>query len=310
MLPDRGRPSDWLPTILVCTYWDRPGSPEPLLKIRTRENSDYEIGVLSHVSGFINERDLPEPELAKTSQFILPEEAPRRAAMRELREELGLTRRMDLELVEQIRFHAIDHESLYFYVFALPIPPSFGHFPKPSQVYPWSITELVQIRKHQVLLYTEELLSRPTLLTARQADLAARTARLNLVLHDLGHLGDTLHHAVYRREGPSNSCTSCSDSSKIASFPTPPVREASSRVWVGYSTATSSRSYYRSTSVSAFLVRRRSYRQWGRVRINGQPSPSSIISIRARLSCETYQRRYKRSRVPEWEVIRERHCLL
>jgi TIR domain len=198
MRPGRGRPSDWLPAVLVCTYWDRPGPPEPLLQIRTRKNSSHEVGVLSHVTALINQEDSGEFE----AEFLLPEEAIQRAAIRTVREDLGVQRhRMELELVDQLKFHAIGHESLYFYMFRLALPRSVGGFSEASQIQPWALGDILQIHRYQVLSYLADLLGGPTR-TARQAEFATRVLRQNLVLHDLPSLGEALGEHVYRQDRP------------------------------------------------------------------------------------------------------------
>jgi TIR domain len=198
MRPGRGRPSDWLPAVLVCAYWNRPGFAEPLLQIRTSRNSSHEVGVLSHVSALINQQDSGKFEV----EFVLPVEAAERAAIRAIREDLGVAvEHSDLELVDQLKFHAIDHESLCFFLFSFELPRSAGSFPEISQIQPWSLTDLLQLRKYQVLLYSENILREPAL-TARQADLAGQILKLNLVLHDLGSLGEAISEHVYRPEKP------------------------------------------------------------------------------------------------------------
>jgi ADP-ribose pyrophosphatase YjhB (NUDIX family) len=196
MLPGRGQPSDWLPSVLVCTYSGQPGSTELLLQLRTRGNSSLEPGVLSHVSGFIYQHDTSE-SLTGQVEFPLPEEAAQNAAGRVVREELALTqRRLQLELVDHLRFHAVDHESLYFFVFALALPRSLRAFPPVSQIQPWALGDLLQLRKYQALSYAEEVLGKAAL-SVRQARLAGRVLRSNLLLHGLRELGEELMEHLY-----------------------------------------------------------------------------------------------------------------
>jgi hypothetical protein len=204
MLPDRGQPSDWLPSVLVCTYWEQPDRIEPLLQLRTRENSSHEVGVLSHVSGFVYQHDITESDLTRQVEFPLPLEAAENAARRELRDELGLTgEQPPIELLDSLKLHAVDHESLYFFLFALALPRSVRPFPPSSQIRPWALADLLQLRRHQALSYAEQLVGRATL-TARQADLAARALKSNLVLHDLGQLGAALSDHLYQQERPAD----------------------------------------------------------------------------------------------------------
>lgn len=198
MRPGQGRPSDWLPAVLVCTYWDRPGSPEPLLQVRTRQNSSHEVGVLSHISALINQEDSGEFE----AEFVLPEEAAKRAARRTVLEDIGaIINPTEVELIDQLRFHALDHESLYFYLYKLGLPWGRGGFPEVSQIQPWTLTDLLQLRKYQVLCNLAYLLEGPAL-TARQAELAGRVMNQNLVLHDLSSLGGALSEHIYRPDKP------------------------------------------------------------------------------------------------------------
>jgi ADP-ribose pyrophosphatase YjhB (NUDIX family) len=204
LLPDRGPSSDWLPSVLVCTYWEQPGPSEPLLQLRTRENSSYEVGMLSHVSGLVYQQDADEPELTRQVEFVLPQEATERAALRVLREELAVPQeRLQLELVDQLKFHGVDHESLYHFFYALALPRSISSFPEASQIRPWALGDLMQLRRHQALFYAEQLLERSAL-TAQQADVAARVLKLNFVLHGLGQLGEALSEQVYRRVRPTD----------------------------------------------------------------------------------------------------------
>jgi 8-oxo-dGTP pyrophosphatase MutT (NUDIX family) len=186
--------------VLVCSYWEQPGTIEPLLKLRTRENSSHEVGVLSHVSGFIYQHDIGEAELTRQVAFPLPLEAAENAARRELREELGLTQEQtQVELVDSLKFHAVDHESLFFFIFTLALPRSVRSFPPSSQIRPWALSDLMQLRRHQALSYAEQLVGRAAL-TARQADLAARALKWNLLLHGLGELGEALSDHLYLQE--------------------------------------------------------------------------------------------------------------
>jgi hypothetical protein len=205
MVPGRGKPSDWLPVVLITTYWNRPGAAELLLQLRTLENSDHELGKLSHISGFINQQDHGKLEAAGRVEFLLPESAARSAALRTLRDELELVGDdWELELVDQLRFHAASHESLYFFVFTLSLPSTVSSFPDAAQLRPWALSDVIRLRLYQVLSQAERVLSGVPL-TAWQADLVGRLLRFNLTLHDLERLGQEVSEHVYARRRPALS---------------------------------------------------------------------------------------------------------
>jgi hypothetical protein len=203
MLPGMGKPTDWLPLVLIATYWSRSEGAEPLLQTRTRDNSNHEVGRLAHVSAFINQRDHGEFELTNKVEFVLPESAIKNAALRTLREELGLMGdNWELELVDHLRYHAASHESLYFFTFALGLPHTVSAFPDVAQLRPWALSDLLRLRRYQLLCSAERLLVRTVALTAWQADLVGRLLRSNLILHDLEELGERLVPQLYRTDVP------------------------------------------------------------------------------------------------------------
>jgi hypothetical protein len=202
MLPGRGKPSDWLPVVLITTYWTRPGSAELLLQVRTRENANHELGKLSHISGFINQQDHGELEAAGRVGFDLPHSAARNAALRTLREELELVGDdWELELVDQLRYHSASHESLYFYVFSLGLPRTVSSFPNVAELRPWALSDVLRLRRYQVLSQAARVLAGIPL-TAWQAELVGKLLKFNLTLHDLEGLGEEVSAHVYLNEAP------------------------------------------------------------------------------------------------------------
>jgi hypothetical protein len=200
MVEGRGSPFDWLPAVIICTYWDGPEGARPLLQIRTRTNSSHDIGRLAHVSGFVNQEDCDELEPGAQAEFLLPESAARNAAVRKLREELELTEGVsELQLVDQIPYYSSQKESHYFYLYLLPLPPNRNQFPPDSQIRPWAMSDLLDFRRYQVLTQAERIL-REEGLPVRRARLAARALELNLSVHGHEELGARLSRQIAHQE--------------------------------------------------------------------------------------------------------------
>jgi TIR domain len=200
MVEGRGSPYDWLPAVIICTYWDGSDGAQLLLQIRTPANSSHDIGRLAHVSGFVNQEDCDELEPGAEAEFMLSESAARNAAVRKLREELELTEGVsELRLVDQIRYYSSQKESHYFYLYLLRLSAHRNQFPPESQIRPWALSDLLDFRRYQVLTQAERIL-REEGLPVRQARLTARALELNLSLHGLEELGARLSRQIGRQE--------------------------------------------------------------------------------------------------------------
>jgi hypothetical protein len=84
--------SGWLPVILAVTWRNRDGRPEPLLQLRTVNNSHREFKRLSHLSSYVIQDDiiaassgLPLPEASRE----LPDRAPAEAVRRRVDQDMG-----------------------------------------------------------------------------------------------------------------------------------------------------------------------------------------------------------------------------
>ncbi|MFB9239543.1 toll/interleukin-1 receptor domain-containing protein [Plantactinospora siamensis] len=177
--------SDWLPAIIGVTWRNSESGPEPLLQVNTPTSSTRELGRVSHVSGYINQRDLPphgpSSGVGPTADYELPLDAALAALRRELREDFGLTTLPSLaELSATLPFYYPDKENLYFWMFAQELPESHA-FAESSRMFGWTVEELVEIRRCQV--FANALLVLDTAMRPAQQARAAALLRLNLLAH-------------------------------------------------------------------------------------------------------------------------------
>ncbi|MDT0445908.1 hypothetical protein [Streptomyces johnsoniae] len=179
---------DWLPAVIVITWRRREDQVEPLLEINTPKNSTRELGKVSHLSGYINQRDHGARDRAESgsapSNFLLGRDTAEAAVRRELLDELGVRHPRGVpRLTGTVPFYYPDKENLYFYIFETELSADTGFVPS-VQMHAWTVAELLRVREHQVLGNAVLALTDEHLTVAQRA-IAGRIASLNLLLH--GH---------------------------------------------------------------------------------------------------------------------------
>lgn len=182
----------WLPMILIITVRWRGGLLEPVLQLRTMENSGREQNRLSHLSGHITQEDCGETDSRQRfvpTSFDLNSTIPKAAALRQIQEVIGIEP-VGLSAFGAGGFLYPDMESLYFFVFTLKLPES-APIHRRSELHPVSVQQLLTIRKAQVLR-TAALLCESHIHSVQVWTHAAEILKANLVLHDLAHLGQSL----------------------------------------------------------------------------------------------------------------------
>jgi hypothetical protein len=166
---------------------------QPLLQVRTPENSRREIHYLSNLSGFINVHDL-RGQGSKKQKSYLTEEAQQRAVNREIGEELNQRERCWKDPVRagQARYYFADStkEAFVFFLYTVEMTASIEDLAISAQVQlkPWALSELIELRRLQVLRLAVDAISHE--LSGVQLKGALRVARLNLLLHEEPALAD------------------------------------------------------------------------------------------------------------------------
>lgn len=186
---------DWAAAVLVITWRAADDGAHPILQINTPTTSTRELNKLSHLSGYISLQDGGESAAGMTERnFILSDAAAQAAAERELRDEFRLACAETLNLLKRVQFHYADKESLFFYVYGASIPNDFS-LPSGALILPWSLDELLNIRRYQV--YSNVLrVAEDTALTDEQRSLANRGLQLNLRLHGDEALREEVDNAL------------------------------------------------------------------------------------------------------------------
>lgn len=190
---------DWLAAIVAITWRKTVEGGEPLLQLNTPNTSTREMGKASHPSGYINQKDCfpvarPNrvPEIA--GEFELPLESAYAALQRELREDFGI---VDVPSAPQfngtIPFFYADKENLFFYLFEQEFA-TLQKFSTVKQMFPWTVSELISLRKHQVLGNALNIVTGS--MSLEQADRACRLLTLNLTVHGEFYLGEEVNRAM------------------------------------------------------------------------------------------------------------------
>ena len=187
VLKDGSGASGWLPMVIVITWRYRNNRAEPILQLRTIENSAREENRLSHLGGHILQQDLARPdgrllpEAHKT--FDSMHESLRSAAQRIVRDATGSDPGDSLQSMATGTYLYPDMEHLYFFVFALELTEA-THFLRRAEMHSFRLAELVAIRANQALTAAAQL-CRAADVTPRAFAAAAEVVALNLILH--GH---------------------------------------------------------------------------------------------------------------------------
>jgi hypothetical protein len=190
---------DWLPSVVAATWRVRSGVRVPVLQVRTDSNATQYIHHVSHISGYINVSDFPpgdHTDFRSGSPGALAA-AARNAVRRELLDQLGLEVSEDqLDLFRTCHFNNHDRENLFFHLFSLQIPASYL-FPNGSGLRDWSITELIELHKHQVFRKAALLLRQEGLSGTQRRD-AAQILAWQLQLHGEHEVAEQLVRSAQR----------------------------------------------------------------------------------------------------------------
>lgn len=182
----------WLPMVLIITVRRRSGRLEPVLQLRTMENSGREQNRLSHLSGHITQEDCGETDSRQRfvpMSFGLNSTIPKTAALRQIQEVIGIEPE-GLTALRTGGYLYPDMESLYFFTFGLELPES-APIRRRSEMHTLSVQLLLTIRRVQVLR-SAALLCESQEGSAQGWARAAEVVEANLVLHDLAYLGQKL----------------------------------------------------------------------------------------------------------------------
>lgn len=187
---------DWLPALVAITWRDGESGAEPLLQINTPRTSTREIGKVSHVSGYINQRDCTDQvtaagKFSSDTGLTVTEPMARTALERELLQDFGVSKCPEApRLVDVLKFHYPDKENLFFYLFEQKLAGAVK-YATDLHLLPWSVGDLVTIREHQVYCNVLKTLGDNSLDTS-QRNAAADILAMNLRLHGRSDAADAL----------------------------------------------------------------------------------------------------------------------
>ncbi|MGW4671337.1 toll/interleukin-1 receptor domain-containing protein [Streptomyces sp. NPDC004324] len=216
VLVDGQETGDWLAALVAITWRRNRYGVEPLLQINTPRTSTREMGKISHVSGYINQRDcaFPESGIATTSNdplFLVSEAAARTALDRELLQDFGISEcTTRAELVDALNFYYPDKENLFFYLFEQQLPSEI-RYPAESQMLPWSMEDLVAIREHQVYSNILSVCRNEVLESTQRRDIG-KILCLNLRIHGRSDAAEALARDMGRPEVSDELLARFSDS--------------------------------------------------------------------------------------------------
>jgi hypothetical protein len=197
--------ADWLVAIVAITWRQSRNGPEPLLQINTPRNSTREIGKASHVSGYVNYRDnayLVEnlaslPSAVGDMEYSLPQAAVINALRRELADDFGIQVAPDSTTITcSANFYYPDKENIYFYVLQQEIDATYK-FASDTQMFAWTVAELLTVRRHHVLLNSRKTLTVD--MTSRQRNRAGELVVANLLAQGDAELASDVRRAVDSR---------------------------------------------------------------------------------------------------------------
>ncbi|MEU6813548.1 toll/interleukin-1 receptor domain-containing protein [Streptomyces sp. NPDC046860] len=202
VLVDGQETGDWLAALVAITWRRGRTGAEPLLQINTPRTSTREMGKISHVSGYINQRDCALPESgfltpSGDSHFLVSDVAARTALDRELLQDFGISECTDPpELVDSLNFYYPDKENLFFYLFEQQLPRE-TRYAAELHMLPWGMDDLVTIREHQVYSNVLTICGNDSLDSFQRAGVAHVLA-LNLRLHGKSDAADALVREMSR----------------------------------------------------------------------------------------------------------------
>jgi hypothetical protein len=228
VLKDGSGASGWLPTVLVITFRRRGGHVEPVLQVRTEENSGRELDRVSHLSGHIfrDDFELPAglPLADELRSFGSKHLIPMRTAQRVVREVIAIDPVLGLRSASPGKYLYPDKEHLFFFIFTLELQEGI-HFPRRAEMHPFPLSELLGIRSSQALRSAARL-CQTTEIPRRAWSSAAEIVALNLFLHDYDDLGEQILGLDARQRDELAS---------ISTMIKQNVSERTSRIWVSTS---------------------------------------------------------------------------
>jgi len=204
LLKKADRKNDWIPAFIVLLWCEEFGNVWPLLQIRTLENADREIDMLSNISGYVNLKAYQQLEKPINSEFYLPDQCFAMAAINELSYELGLRdyKWPEPKLIKEIKFYYPDNENLYFYLCHIKVDFPINRVLPSSQLKKWSFGDILKVREVQVLSKVHNLLN-TEFQQKEQISSAAQVLADNLALHRQAKLAKQLLEVIKSGEQKS-----------------------------------------------------------------------------------------------------------
>jgi hypothetical protein len=205
VLVDGQNSDDWLAALVAVTWRKGKSAPEPLLQVNTPNNSTREMGKASHVSGYINQRDhsadaMPHED-PESGEFEIPLKTVEAAVRRELMDDFAISRVPTPPRFEGVApFFYPDKENLFFYILEQELP-AVHRFATPTQMFSWSVDELMAVRRHHALTNTLSMLS--AIMSEKQRERALQLVNLNLVVQGEAELSDRIAEASRLRQEPT-----------------------------------------------------------------------------------------------------------
>jgi hypothetical protein len=224
--PGSGR-QDWLPIVLVVTTQRWCGRVTPVLQLRTEENAVRELDTVSHLSRHIYQYEtspLPGQMISAPPSFDAKSDCARRAAQLRIQTETGDDTPAAIRELPPGKYVNPDTDNLFFFVYSLELPEDMRLWPG-SEMYHFSLDELIRIRAHQALRIAAAV-CRITDRPARFWRTAVELAALNLALHDYGEVGERLKRVA---DGTAMAQAEVSADIETLIASAPPFRAASGR---------------------------------------------------------------------------------
>jgi hypothetical protein len=184
---------DWLPMVLVITWQMRDGQAEPLLQIRTEQNSTRELDRFTHLATHITQEQRIPPglEIGPDSDLAMSTAAQR------VQMETGETGPVDLTPLAPGRYFHFDKEHLFFFIYSYQLPDGVQIWDR-AEISALSVSDLLAIRENQVLRKALLLCQAPPLRRPVRA-VAFEIMAQNLILHGYTDLARRMiaAHAVH-----------------------------------------------------------------------------------------------------------------
>jgi hypothetical protein len=189
VLKDRSSASGWLPMVLIVTSRRRNAQVNPILQLRTENNSARELNRISHLGSHIIRDDLVLSEGVALA-FGLRHEIPMNVARRVIEEVTGIDPASSLRPMTTGSYLYPDKEHLFFFVFALDLGED-TQLPRRAEMHSYPLSELLAIRANQALRVATDLCQTAGF-SERAWNAAREVAALNLYLHDYPDLAEQI----------------------------------------------------------------------------------------------------------------------